>query len=105
MTLHGLEHNAIHNVANGDNQYHNSDRGAHVVQIAPHHQNLAQTQAEVQHFGGDEGAPREGPSLLETGNDERGTSRQEPMPKQMKTTNAEIAPGHAQKLWNLLAAV
>jgi hypothetical protein len=37
MTLHPFEHDAIHHVADGDDQNHDGDHSAHIVQVASHH--------------------------------------------------------------------
>ncbi len=70
MTLHAFEDNAIDDVAKGDDEDHDGDDGAHIVQVAAHHQNLSEAEAEVEHFGGDQRAPRERPALLQTRDDE-----------------------------------
>jgi len=41
VALHALEHDTVDDVADGDDQDHDRDNGAHIVQIAAHHQYLA----------------------------------------------------------------
>src|SRR5882672_11239280 len=42
MALHGFENEAVYNVADGNDQNHDSDDSAHIVQVPSHHQYLAQ---------------------------------------------------------------
>src|SRR5579862_2034204 len=52
IALHPLEYHAIDDVSDSDNQEHDRNNGAHVVQVAPHHEHLTEAKTEVQHFGG-----------------------------------------------------
>src|SRR5260370_23563777 len=70
MTLHAFKDDAIDQVAESNDQDHDGDDGAHIVQVTAHHQNLAEAQTQIKHFGGDQPAPRNSPPLPETGNNE-----------------------------------
>ena len=105
MAFHPFEHDAIDDVTEGDDQEHDGDHGAHVVQVAAHHENLAEAKAEVKHFGGDQRAPGERPALLQSGNDEGQARGQHHIPEQLESLGAEIASGLAEDLRHLLAAV
>src|SRR5208282_3453889 len=105
MTLHGLENYAIHYVADGNDQNHDSDDSAHVVQVTAHHQHLPEAQAQIKHLSSDQRAPGKGPSLLQAGDDEGEAGWQKHMPEQLKTVGAEVAARHAENLGHLLAAV
>lgn len=54
MPLHPLEHESIDNVSDCDDQNHDRDDGAHVIQVTTHHQHLAEAETQVKHFGGDQ---------------------------------------------------
>jgi hypothetical protein len=53
MAFYPFEHDTIHNVADGNDQDHDGDHGAHVAEVAIHHKNLAEPQTQVEHLGGD----------------------------------------------------
>src|SRR5579872_1140469 len=74
--LDGLEHQAIDYVAERNNQNHDRDDCAHVIQVASHHQDLSETETEIQHLGGDERTPCECPALLQAGDNKWQTRRQ-----------------------------
>ena len=44
MTFHPFEHDAIDHVADGDDQDHDGDNRTHIIQIAAHHQYLAEAE-------------------------------------------------------------
>src|SRR5579871_948806 len=105
MTLHAFENDAINDVAKSNDEDHHGDDSAHVVQVAAHHQNLSEAEAEVEHFCGDQRTPRERPSLLQARYDEGQAGRQKNVPEQLESLGAEIATGLAEDLWHLLAAI
>ena len=105
VAFHPFENNAVNQVAEGDDQEHDSDHGTHIVQVAAHHQHLAEAEAEVKHFCGDQRTPGERPALLQAGNDEGQAGRQQNVPEQLESLCAEIATGLAENLRHLLAAV
>src|SRR5579872_4734938 len=92
--FHALEYDTIDYVTNRNDQNHDGDDGAHVVQVAAHHQDLAEPKAQIKHFSGDEGAPGEGPSLLQTRDNEGKTRRQQDIPEQLKAFASELGPGN-----------
>src|SRR5438270_6626990 len=105
MAFHSFEHNTINDVAESDDQDHHRDDGAHIVQVAAHHQNLAEAETQVKHFGGDQRAPGKGPALLETGNDEGKAGGQQDVPEQLESFCAEVASGLTKDFGHLLAAI
>src|SRR5271166_2989628 len=105
MAFHSFKDDAVDDVADGDNQDHDGDDGAHVIQVAAHHQDLAEAEAEVKHFSSNERAPGKGPSLLQTGNNEGQAGWQKDVPEQLEALRAEVASGLAEDLRHLLASV
>jgi hypothetical protein len=49
--LHAAEDQAIHGVAENDDENHHCHHLVHIAEIASHHQQLAQTETEKNHFG------------------------------------------------------
>jgi hypothetical protein len=45
VTLHAFEDDAIDDVSDGDDQKHHGNDRAHVIQVAAHHEHLAQAEA------------------------------------------------------------
>src|SRR6266496_5102882 len=105
MTLHTFEDDAIYHVAEGDDQNHDGDDSAHVVEVAAHHQNLAEAETEIKHFSGNERAPSEGPALLEPRNNEGQTRGQQDIPEQFESLGAEVPSSLSEDFRHLLAAV
>src|SRR5258708_35321506 len=105
VALHGFEDNAINYVSNTNNQNHDGNDGAHVIEVTAHHEHLPQTKAQIEHLRGNQGPPSKSPALLQAGNDERETGGQEHMPEQLKSGGAEIASGHAVEFGPLFPAV
>src|ERR1700730_11545276 len=103
--LHCAEDQAVHHVAEDDNQNHHRHYLAHIAQIATHHQQLTQTEAEKNHFRLDQRPPGKRPPLLHPIHDERQARRQQHGPEEAETACSQVAPCHAIDLWHLLAAV
>src|SRR5262252_1371340 len=62
-TLRGPENDAVHQVAERNNQNHDRDDLAHIVQVTAHHQLLPKTDSQENHFRLNQRAPAECPSL------------------------------------------
>src|ERR1700685_16565 len=54
VALHRLENEAVDDISDRDDQNHDGEHGAHVVEIAAHHQHLPQAEAEIKHFSSDQ---------------------------------------------------
>src|ERR1700761_8471773 len=103
MAFHSFEHHSVDNVSNRDDQDHDSNDGAHVVQVASHHQHLAKAEAEVKHFSGYQGTPRKGPSLFQARDNKREAGWKQHIPEQLETLRAKISSGLAEDFGHLLA--
>src|SRR6266536_2612507 len=103
--LQGAENEAVHEVAEDDDQNHDGDHLAHVVEVAAHHQQLAQAQAEEDHLGLNQRTPRKGPSLFHAVHDERQAGGQKYGPEQPKAAGSQVTSRHAVNPGHLLASV
>src|SRR5579864_2598174 len=105
MSFHSFEDHSVDYVSDRNDQEHYGDDGTHVVQVAAHHQYLAEAETEVEHLRGDKGAPSKGPSLFQPRDDEGQTRRKKHVPEELESLGAKVASGLAEDLGHLLAAV
>src|SRR5881296_2615200 len=96
------EDQPIDDVANGYDKNHDGDYLAHVIQVAPHHEQLSQTEADEDHLAGNQRAPGESPALFQSGDDIGQAGRQQHVPEEATPPGTKVASRHAVDLWHLL---
>src|SRR3954463_10514702 len=94
---------AIDQIAKRDDQNHDGDDLAHVVEVATHHQQLAQAKSNEDHLSRNQRAPGKGPALLQTGDNVRQAGGKSDMPKQTYSACAQVTSSHVVNLRELLA--
>src|SRR5215469_18557620 len=105
MAFHPPEDNTVNEETDADDQQHHGEHRTHVVQVAAHHQYLAQAEAQIEHFRSDQRAPGKSPPLLQSRHDEGQTGREQDIPEQLESRRSEIASGLTKDSGCLFASI
>src|SRR5882757_3795898 len=105
LALHGAEDETVDDEAQDDDQDHHGNYLTHIVEVAAHHEQLAESKTEEDHFGLDQRPPSESEALFQTGDYERQASRQQDRPEQAKSRGSQVTSGHGVNFGHLFTPI